>query len=220
MDFDRIKSNMKKISEYKQKNNSRCTLGVYSLIFNQNISELESWVNEVQGLGFDYMIIKPPGLGVGNISHIEPMRLEECKPSLERISKMSTHSFLVQVRWDLFKKGCTRDYDTCLGLPFMCAVDSDGSVYACNWFWGNEDFKYGNLNKNTFPEIWESRRKKEILEKVLSKDFDLSKCGACRQNSINGFLWTLKNSKNPYRFLSDFRDSLEGHNQPDHINFI
>lgn len=58
-----------------------------------------------------------------------------------------------------------------------------------------------DLTKNTFKEIWESKRRLEIVRRVSSEQFDLSKCGLCRQNNINKFLWELSNP-------------------PEHINFI
>jgi radical SAM protein with 4Fe4S-binding SPASM domain len=206
-DFEKIKQNLRKLVSYKKEHGSKTTIGVYTLMFKPNLHELEDWVKEVRDIGADYIMIKPPGLGVGNVKYVEPPDIEECKPIFERIAKMGNENFKVQIRYDLFEDstGCRRkggkEYGKCLGLPFMCAVDADGSVYACNWFWGNEDFKYGDLNKNTFAEIWESKRKSEILKKVSSDSFDMTKCGACRQDSINNYLWELNNP-------------------PDHVNFI
>lgn len=200
-DWQKLKANLKRCIDYKKRNNSKCTIGVYTLLLKDNVDELESWVKELKGMGLDYVIIKPPGCGVDNNRYVELLDFKEYESKLKNIAKMSDSNFTVEIRWDVFKYGYPQNYDKCLGLPFMCAVDADGSVYACNWFWGNDKFKYGNLNKNAFKEIWESERKRKIIKKVCSDTFDLKRCGACRQNSINQTLWKLANP-------------------PDHINFI
>ena len=151
-DWDKVRNNMRKCADYRNKNNSKCTLGAYTLISDKNINEIEDWVKEVKNMGFDYITIKPPAPGLNHVIYVKQSELDRCKPIFDGISKMSDNHFKVEIRKDLFEKkgSCERDYGKCLGLPFMCAIDSDGSVYSCNWFWGNKDFCYGNINENTF----------------------------------------------------------------------
>lgn len=201
-DFTKVMNNLAKTVKHKQDNNSQCTIGVYTVLFKENANELNDWVKRLQGEGVDYVLIKPASVGIGKMQFVEPTKIDEYKDILDNLKKFETDNFKVQVRTDLFSEGYKRDYERCLGLPFMCAVDADGSVYACNWFWGNKDFVYGNLNEKTFPEIWESEKKEKIVKKISSGEFDISGCcGSCRQNSINSLLWKLSNP-------------------PAHINFI
>lgn len=200
-DWKKLKENMKKLSSYRNKNNARCTLGVYTIIYDESLPELEDAVKEIKDMGFDYMEIKPPLAGLQNIQHVRAINLDSCKSVFERVMKMSDSDFRIQIREDLFLKGCVKNYKKCYGLPFACVIDADGSVCACNWFWGQKEFLYGNLNKNSFKEIWEGERKAKIIEWVQSDDFDIAKCGSCKQNVINAFLWELANP-------------------PEHVNFI
>jgi GTP 3',8-cyclase len=226
-DWDKVRNNMRKCVDYRDKNNSKCTLGAYTLMSDKNINEIEDWVKEVKDMGFDYITIKPPAPGLNHVVYVKQSELERCEPMFDRISKMSDNRFKVEIRRDLFEKkgGCERDYGQCFGLPFMCAIDSDGSVYACNWFWGNKDFCYGNINEKTFSEIWEGDRKKELIKRISSEDFDFGSCGECRQNSINKFLWDLKRNTGLFRLIDDAKaweeaNHLSMNHPPVHINFI
>lgn len=200
-DWEKIIENLKNLVACKKKNNLSCTIGVYTIFLNDNMTELEKWIKKLKEIGVDYVIIKPPEVGLDKVKYVDLVKVKYYEPVLKQIALMNSPNFTIEIRWDLFKEGCVKDYKQCLGLPFMCAVDADGSVYACNWFWKKDSFKYGDLNKNTFKEIWEGERKAKIIERVSSEHFDFSECGLCRQNSINKFLWELINP-------------------PDHINFI
>lgn len=200
-DWEKVISNIEDLLSLKKKMKSNCTIGVYTLLLGENVAEVESWAERLKQMKVDYLILKPPEVSLDNIQFARIVVMDQAKPILERIAKLNSPDFTVEIRWDLFKEGCVKDYKRCLGLPFMCAVDADGSVYSCNWHWKKDDFKYGDLNTQTFKEIWESRRKKEIMDKITSADFDLGQCGLCRQNSINRFLWEICNP-------------------PEHVNFI
>jgi len=213
-EWNKIREIMKKCVDYRNKNNAKCTLGAYTLISDKNLYELEDWAKEVKEIGFDYIIIKPPAPGLDKKVFVEQADLDKVKPFLGKIKELDDENFKVMIRMDLFEDQgkCEREYGECLGLPFMCAIDSDGSIYACNWYWGNPDFTYGNLYNQTFPEIWEGQKKQEILKKVSSPGFNMDKCGECRQNNINKWLWKVKKGELPL--------TLPNEEPPDHINFI
>jgi GTP 3',8-cyclase len=200
-DWGKINKIIEKLVSYKKKNKSRCTIGIYTLLMEENLRELEAWVSRLKKIGVDYIIIKPPEVNLDKKRLVKLVNKNDYKEILNKIKDMSTPDFSVEVRWDLFASGCVKNYKLCLGLPFMCAVDADGFVYTCNWFWKNKDFRYGNLYEKTFKEIWEGKRRIDTVKWISSDSFDLSKCGLCRQNSINNFLWELANP-------------------PDHVNFI
>lgn len=142
-DWEKAIENLKKAVSYKRKSDSECTIGVYTILLNENMAELEGWVMELQKIGVDYVIIKPPEVGLDKIKFVDLVKIENYEPVLKRIAEINSPDFMVEIRWDLFLEGCVKDYKRCLGLPFMCAVDADGSVYSCNWFWKKESFKYG-----------------------------------------------------------------------------
>ena len=200
-DWFKVKSNIKKCVEYKKKMDSKCTIGVYTLLQKENVDELKDWVEEVKYIGVDYIIIKPPGKGIDGNQYVEVIDYKPYEEYLHKISNMGNSKFIVEIRWDVFESGYPKLHKECLGLPFMCAVDADGSIYACTWTWGNSKFKYGNLYDNTFEKIWNSKNK-DIIMQMINTDYPIE-CEHCasRHNSINRYLWELANP-------------------PDHINFI
>ncbi len=220
-EWDKIRSTLRKCVEYKKQNKAKakCTLGVYTLVFDPNLWEMEDWVREVKDIGVDYIIIKPPSPGLDSKKFVEHANLKILKPRMEKLAaELKNENFEVMVRMDLFdaKGDCNRNYDQCVGLPFMCAVDSDGAVYSCNWYWGEEKFKYGNLYEKTFPEIWASARATQIKEFVSSPNFKKyleTKCGFCRQNSLNNWLWKVKHGEASLHPKKEDKP-------PAHINFI
>jgi radical SAM protein with 4Fe4S-binding SPASM domain len=93
-----------------------------------------------------------------------------------------------------------RDYKECHGLPFFTLIDAKGNVLPCNLFYGSPNLTYGNLYKNSFSEIWKSKRRKEVLKKLKEKG--VAECrGACRLNPINQYLFQLKNPHPHQNFI-------------------
>ena len=214
-DWDKLLKNLDMIANYKKKSKSKCTIGIYTVLFENNLPDLLKWVKHVKSLGLDYIIAKPPNVRMDNVKMFEQLKYEKNQETLEEIKNLTSESFHVELREDLFNDAqTTKKYSECLGLPFMCAVDSDGSIYTCNWYWREKKYLYGNLKNSTFKEIWESDQKKKVLEYVGNPDsgFDIKKCGACRQDNINLFLEGLKYGRvNPGEPKGE---------KPKHINFL
>ena len=83
-------------------------------------------------------------------------------------------------------------YPECYGLPFISLIDSKGNVLPCNLFYDQPEFIYGNLNQNSFSEIWGSEKRKEILKKI--KELGVENCRhGCRCDAANRYLHRLKN---------------------------
>ena len=56
----------------------------------------------------------------------------------------------------------------------MVYIDAKGNLWPCIVFMGKEEFSYGNLNKNSFVEIWEGARRHIISEHFMKTDFNIS----------------------------------------------
>ena len=52
-----------------------------------------------------------------------------------------------------------RTYGRCLALPFYSYIDAGGTVWGCKEYLGDERFAFGNINEQTFREIWEGPRR-------------------------------------------------------------
>ena len=92
----------------------------------------------------------------------------------------------------------TQSYKKCYSTPYFWGyIASNGDVYGCSCYLGQEKFAYGNINQQSFQEIWEGdRRRGNTL--FIQKELDISKCRVnCRMDSINRYLWELKHP-NPH----------------------
>ena len=206
--------------EYKRKNDSECTIGVYCVLFNENLDDVYEGTKWLRDIGVDYALFKPISQGTGNIQHIQAANLENHPTLVSDLETLQTDDFHVTVRADLIRDGYVRlGYDRCYGLPFECAIDADGSVYTCNWYWGKEEFKYGNLNDNSFPEIWESEKAKSLRSHVSSPEFKIGNCcGSCKQNSINKTLYQINHNPDKAR---EIEETLKSPGiTPQHVNFL
>lgn len=54
-------------------------------------------------------------------------------------------------------------------------IEADGSVYPCD-FWALDEYKLGNINVNSFRELFECARAQEFIKSSCVHD---EKCGAC-----------------------------------------
>ncbi len=66
---------------------------------------------------------------------------------------------------------------------------------------GQEEFVYGNIYKQTFPELWESERAKKIRA-GFNEMFIHKYCRkTCRLDEINKYLYELRNPNAHVNFI-------------------
>ncbi len=203
--FNKMVENISYAVELRKKNNYSCAIGAQFLLIPENKDEVSATANLFKKIGVDYLTIKPfikhPLSRINaNINFdYDDFDLDAIGRDLEKISD---DNFKVIFRANIFKKlKEERRYGECLGLPFFAEIASDGNVYTCGPYLGEEKFCYGNIYQNSFKEIWEGEKRKEVL-KMVSSDLDVKKCmKCCRLDEANNYLWDLKNL-------------------PPHVNFI
>lgn len=199
-DFDRVIANMEKAAALKKENGWSCTLGMQILLLPENVHEVSLLAEIARDIGMDYLVVKPYSQhplsetkGYAEVSyadvHFDP-------------AAFSTDTFQVIMRrqamesWD--QK--SRSYDRCLALPFWSYLDSAGNVWGCSMFLGDEKFLYGNINAQTFQEIWQGQQRQQSLNYVATMATDECRIN-CRMDQINTYLWGLQHP-------------------PEHVNFI
>ena len=57
-------------------------------------------------------------------------------------------------------------FQKCLGPNLIGIVGADAEVYACCFLRGNKQFSFGNLADEKFEEIWNGKRRKQVMESV------------------------------------------------------
>lgn len=191
-DFKRVIENIKYAISLRREQGYRAIIGIQALLTNKNLDEIELLAKKVKEMGADNLQIKP-------YSH-HPQSKNDLRfdySSAEKLRKnlksLNDEKFQVIYRTQTIKRlSQKRDYKECHGLPFFALIDSKGDILPCNLFYNNPEFVYGNLNEKNFSDIWKSKRRKEVIEKIKRKGIAGCRVG-CRLDPINRYLERIRN---------------------------
>ena len=194
-DFDKVVENIKFAVNYKKTHNIETDIGLQFVVIPENIESVLSLAKLGGELGVDYLSIKPfVQHGDQKGYHFEQnYSLDAIEAILDEAEKYSTDEYKVIARKEAFRKYHERTYDHCLALPLFGVVLSDGNIYACGPYLGDERFCFGNIYENSVSEIYNGQRRKDILEFAKTKLDCKGECMPnCRLDAINRSLWELK----------------------------
>jgi len=195
-------ANISKCVEIKKKNKLKVTLGVQQVLLRENARDVYAQAKVCKDIGVDYYVLKPFSKHPENAYDSDDDLHLKYRDLLKKAEGLSTKSFQVIIRWNTFADKGARDYQQCLGIPFITQIGADGGVYSCCPFFGNERFLFGNLNTQSFEQILKSQRRKEVIMDIAEHvDVQRQCMSYCRHHQINRFLWKLVNP-------------------PAHVNFI
>ncbi|MBL7130479.1 MAG: SPASM domain-containing protein [Candidatus Omnitrophica bacterium] len=95
------------------------------------------------------------------------------------------------------EKNYGRNYQKCYGHQFTAVIAADSRVYICCHMRGNEKYCIGDLRRNSFEEVWNSKKRKEVVAGI-----DFNDCiPLCRDNTFNQILWNIKEPREHINFL-------------------
>ena len=196
------------------------TLGAQMVLLPENAHESFAFASRAKESGLDYAVIKPYSQHKKSITEIyKGQRYEEFMKMEEKLDSLQSDSFKVIFRKSTMKELSKEDpsYFVCPSTPFMWAyIMASGDVYSCSAYLEDERFNLGNIQENTFQEIWEGEKRKANMEFVLN-ELDISECRKnCRMHPTNLVLDKLSSLANPLDELFKIDQS----NYPNHINFI
>ncbi|MBF0274816.1 MAG: radical SAM protein [Nitrospinae bacterium] len=203
-DFDLVLENFRLAVKTRKEKGYNCTLGGQMILLPDNVDEAVTLGKELKNIGIDYLVIKPYSQHMysetrkyENIDYKKMIEVEnELKPLNGDGFSLVFRSQTIQ---NLFEEG---KYERCQSTPFFWGyIMTDGSVYGCSAYLGDDRFTYGNINDSTFQEIWESEKRKENM-KFVQNELDLKNCrDNCRMNAVNQYLWELKNPSKHVNFI-------------------
>jgi len=203
-EFPTVIEKIKFCVETKRKRALNVTVGLQMVLTPSNVDQVVGLAKLGKELGVDYLVIKQCSDTVE--SHLGFFHKFDEYDNFYNILKeaeaQSSGDYNVIVKWKKITDKGRRNYDSCLGVPFLLYSSGDGKLYPCGMFFDiqEEEYRMGDLVKQSFREIWESDRYWDVVEKV--KKIDVHRCySGCRTDSINEFLWQLTHP-------------------PEHVNFI
>ncbi len=187
-DLQKVLNNMQEAVRVRKEQNASTTIGVQLLLLPDNKDEIVQMGKELRKIGVDYFTIKPfsqhpQSEQILQVDYHEMLDLEQ------EVKELQTEFFKVYFRAHSMQKlECKRDYKQCLALPFMVYIDAKGNLWPCIVFMGKEDFAYGNLNHESFVQIWEGERRKKIVDYFMHMDLEKNCRELCRLDEMNKYL--------------------------------
>jgi radical SAM protein with 4Fe4S-binding SPASM domain len=190
-DFEKILDNIRKAVALKKQNNYPVIIGVQLLIIPENLNEIGPFIEKMKDVGVDNVQLKPYS------QHpLSKNRFSLDVKMIDKISKNSSgygdDSFQVIFRQkSAHRVREEKPYHECYGLPFYALIEADGSVIPCNLYHNQSEFSYGNLYHETFSEIWQSKKRLDVIAKI--KEMGIKTCRkGCRLDPANRYLDDLK----------------------------
>lgn len=203
-DFDKVIKNMSFAARLRRQKGYKCTLGMQLLLLPENSKEIKALAEIAKGIGLDYLVVKPYSQHLfSKTTRYKNIRYSKYLKLAEQVETCNTDKFNVIFRLNTMRKWDQglRTYKHCYALPFWSHIDAGGTAWGCSAYLGRKEFSYGNIYQNTFKEIWESPRRKKLVESV-EKKLCIKDCRMnCRMDEINRYLWELKHPTEHVNFI-------------------
>lgn len=203
-DFDRVIRNLKQAVTLKKAQSLNCIIGVQSLLLPENIHEMETLAQICRDeIGLDYLVIKPYSQHLRSETQIySEVNYSDLIPLGEKLAKFNTDEFQVVFRSHTMKKTLEKEserYQRCYATPFVWAyLMANGALYGCSAYLLDERFEYGNINQNTFKEIWQSEKRRESF-RFIRHELDIKDCRVnCRMDEVNRYLHRIDQNLVPH----------------------
>ncbi len=190
-DFDKLMNNIKESVNLKKEKGLEATIGTQFLVIPQSLDTAEELTRKLSKIKPDYLVIKPYShhpLSKNDLI-VNPDDYNKLKPLVTKYSNNDFKVLFREATMERIQEETT--YPECYGLPFISLIDSKGNVLPCNLFYENTEFAYGNLYENSFNEIWEGDKRKEVLQKLREKGVENCRAG-CRCDAGNRYLHRIK----------------------------
>lgn len=203
-DLSKVIKNMAHASKVRKNNSYSCALGMQIILLPDNYKEVVLLAKKAKEIGMDYLVVKPYSQHpLSKTKIFKDIKYNQYLDLSDKLKKLNNKNFNVVFRMHTMRKwdDAERNYKHCLALPFWAYIDSGGNVWACSMYLTKNKFCLGNIYKSSFKEIWESRKRNNLMH-WAAKRLNTAKCRVnCRMDEVNRYLWELKNP-------------------PEHVNFI
>lgn len=196
--FQKVINNIQLLVSMKKRLNSQATIGIGYLTCDYTKDEMLKAAKLCKKLGVDYLQFRP--MQMHNNGGFE-YHLTDITKNVNRCINESGDGFKIlysKHKYDMMQdKAYGRNYKKCYGHQFATVIAADAKMYLCCHMRGYHKYCIGDLRKNTFKEIWNSSRRKEVVENIDFKDC----IPLCRDNTFNQILWNIKQPKEHVNFL-------------------
>lgn len=172
--FSQVVKNISRLINTKERNKSDIVIGACYLIGLHSIKGVYNAAKLSKELGMDYIRFRP-FLNRGEKRNFTPKQAEEMLKKLEKCKELENNNFSVsypinRCEYELTEGDVKRSYNKCYFPDFLASITADLKVYLCCALKGNEKYCFGDLKKMSFKEIWLSKERTEIKNKINLDD--------------------------------------------------
>jgi MoaA/NifB/PqqE/SkfB family radical SAM enzyme len=138
-----------------------------------NIHEIYDSALLARDIGCDYFEVKPSYSYAGGIDHAlvvhSEMRMQEARKEVDRLGSLVTDSFKIMKAINLedslhgVKSVQAKDYIKCPVSELRTLICPSG-VFICPYWRAKENFRIGDVNDMSFGEMWNGKRRKEVMQ--------------------------------------------------------
>ncbi len=201
-EFHKVIDNLKRAVAVKRTKKLDCVLGAQALLLTENAEEMGKLAEICRDeIGLDYLVVKPYSQHMYSKTHVyESIDYKQHLEMAQELESYNTKDFSVIFRGHTMKKYTEDDrYPKCYATPFLWGyIMADGSTYGCSAYLLDKRFEYGNINEQTFQEIWEGQRRKTNFE-FIRHELDIKDCRRnCRMDEVNRYLHRLQEGSIPH----------------------
>ncbi|MDD5560565.1 MAG: radical SAM protein [Candidatus Omnitrophica bacterium] len=203
-DFDKVIKNMAYAVKVRNNKGYPCTLGMQIILLPDNYKEVVLLAERTKAMGMDYLVVKPYSQHPLSKTRVfKDIKYDQYLNLSEKLKRFNDKRFNAVFRLYSMKKwdDAERNYKHCLALPFWAYIDAGGDVWACSMYLKSSKFLLGNIYKNSFRDIWESKKHGRLNHWAASK-LNTRECRVnCRMDEINRYLWDLTHPSEHINFI-------------------
>jgi MoaA/NifB/PqqE/SkfB family radical SAM enzyme len=204
-EWERVWANLGRLAVAKRRRHGsrRATLGIGVLTGPQNAAGLPRLVERARDHGLDYVQVRPfhRYVDFDVTPHLKPLKEKFDSPDFTVVGSMHKYSLMAEGRI------APRDYSVCHFAQFSAVICANEKIYVCCHYRNCEDFCIGDLRKESFREVMDSRRRADVTARIA-----VDKCQIlCRGDHVNRQVQSLLNGAAP---------SVDTNAAPPHVNFL
>ncbi|MEU9428335.1 radical SAM protein [Streptomyces sp. NPDC048342] len=183
--FDRVKENMRALARRKLERGARTLVGISLITDERNMEDTVAAAKEIRavveeaGPGIDYVIARP----VMNYEHFDTTWARLQDDTKERARELVSEGGeawniindlgipLILIKDSYEEPPAKDDYEgtDCLAYGMYGELRHNGDVQLCSDSYGNPEYTIGNLFEDTLEDIWQSDRRREVLDRINAK---------------------------------------------------
>ena len=202
-DFNVVLNNLKNAVRIRNKYKYECTIGAQFLLLPHNADEMMVLARKLRNIGVDYLTIKPYSQHPLSVNRLgKSINYKKYIGLQAKVERYATEDFSIVFRRQAMEKvNHKKTYKKSFGLSFSAYVSEEGNIYPCIEFLGDKKYILGNINNESFKDIWQGDQRKKIMKKLETNCDIINSQRLTRMEEINEYLWNLKNPSQHVNFI-------------------